>query len=110
MSQGPAELWGGFEANGRFDASCRSAWRLRTAGSLGRGELRPTPLAATMFSPGAEIFAVLAGTATSYSGGCGVKGQFSVLVKPSKMLRVVPSTVTHSSPKQCRNTPPSGVS
>src|SRR6267143_5694466 len=38
MSQGPVELWGGFEANGRFDASCRSARELRTAGSLGSWE------------------------------------------------------------------------
>src|SRR5207247_11265313 len=28
MSRGPADLWGGFEANRRFDASCRSACRV----------------------------------------------------------------------------------
>src|SRR5207244_5228680 len=28
MSRGPADLWGGFETNGRFNASCRSACRV----------------------------------------------------------------------------------
>src|SRR6267143_988922 len=28
MSRGPADLWGGFEASRRFDASCRSACRV----------------------------------------------------------------------------------
>src|SRR6267143_3615605 len=28
MSRGSADLWGGFEANRRFDASCRSACRV----------------------------------------------------------------------------------
>src|SRR5713101_3299697 len=110
MSRGPAELSGGSEANGRFDTSCRSARRVRTYGSVGSWELKSTPLAPTMFSPGAEIIAVFAGTDPSFSGGCGAKGQLRALVKASKMLRVVPSRVTHSSPKQSRNTPPSGVS
>src|SRR5260370_41331805 len=110
MSRGPAELSGRFEANRRFDASCRSACRVRTYCSVGSWELRPSPLAATMFSPGAEVIAVFAGTDPSFSSGCGAKGQFSALVKASKLLRVVPSRVRHSSPKQSRNTPPSGVS
>jgi hypothetical protein len=68
------------------------------------------PLIAATLSPGAEIIAVLAGTDPNFSGGCGAKGQFKALVKASKVLRVAPSMVTHSFPKQSRNTPPSGVS
>src|SRR5205807_2848161 len=54
--------------------------------------------------------AVFAGTAPGRSGGGGAEGQSSALVKPSKSLRVAPSMVTQLSPKQSRNTPPSGVS
>src|SRR5882762_6303911 len=110
MSRRPVELWRGLEANGRFDASCGSARRVRKHGSAGRWEIRRIPLIGAMFSPGAETIAVLAGTDPSFSGGCGAKGQFRALVKPSKMLRVAPSMVTHSFPKQSRNTPPSGAS
>src|SRR5215472_4793331 len=57
-----------------------------------------------------SVVAVFSGTTPGRSGGGGAEGQSSALVKASKSLRVGPSIVTQLSPKQYRNTPPSGES
>src|SRR5229473_2030876 len=107
MSRRPLELWGGIEANGRFDASRRSPCAIRIFGSLKIENLKVLRWPRHCF----QIMAVFAGAAdSSRCDGCGAIGQSIAFVRPSNTLRVVPSIVTHSAPKQYRKTPPSGLS
>src|SRR5260221_9221802 len=69
------------------------------------GAQTPSPARAA----GEKNAAVFSGTVPTCAGGCGAKGHSSSFVKASKVLRVLPSMVTHSVPRQSRNTQPSGV-
>src|SRR6266850_214112 len=111
MSRRPLELWGGIEANGRFDASRRSPCGIRFLGFARNGDLEPHRLPRDCFSANPKIMAVFARAAgSSRCVGCGAIGHSIAFVRPSNTLRVAPSIVMHSTPKQYRKTPPSGVS